>query len=74
MSTPYQEHPDSNVSQALTRLCDALCSWERATGRTSVLVLRESGGFHFRADSGKPLSSDNDDIPDEQLFRMLSQE
>jgi len=27
------EHPDREVQAAITRLADALCSWERATGR-----------------------------------------
>ena len=48
-----------------------LCTWERSTGRTSILVLREAGWFQFRADSGKPLDSSSDEITDEQLFQML---
>lgn len=48
-------HPDAEVQSALTRLLDALCSWERATGRESVFILREVGGFQLRANSGKPL-------------------
>jgi len=43
------EHPDQEVRKALIRLCDALCTWERATGLESVLILREQGGFQFRA-------------------------
>lgn len=38
----YDTHPDSEVRHALVRLNDALCSWERSTGRESVLILRES--------------------------------
>jgi hypothetical protein len=67
----FQQHPCRDVQQALTRLCDALCTWERSTGRMSILVLREAGGFQFRADNGKPIDSSNDDIPDEQLFAGL---
>ena len=48
------KHLDSEVQQAIIRLCDALCTWERNTGRTSALILREQGGFVFRAASGKP--------------------
>jgi hypothetical protein len=51
----YMVHPDQEVKQALIRLCDALCTWERNTGRTSALILREKGGFVFRASSGKPM-------------------
>lgn len=47
-------HPDNAVSQALIRLNDALCSWERATGRQSALILKEQGGFVHRSASGKP--------------------
>ena len=59
-------HPDEEVNKALIRLCDALCSWERSTGRTSALVLRELGGFNFRAASGKPFLLD--DISDDELI------
>lgn len=58
-------HPDNDVQQALIRLDDALCSWERNTGRESVLILREVGGFVHRAVSGKP--DVPEDIPDVEL-------
>lgn len=64
-----QRHPDPAVNQALIQLADALCTWERGTGRQSVLILREQGGFEFRAQSGKP--SINKDIPDALLFGSL---
>jgi hypothetical protein len=75
----WQQHPDHDVRQALIKLCDALCSWERNTGRQSLLIVRENNGelpgdpmrepgFCFRADCGKPLSSDQDDIPDSMLL------
>lgn len=63
-------HPDREVQAALTRLLDALCTWERETGRESVLVLREAGGgFVCRAQSGKP--GIPDDIEDEMLLRSI---
>lgn len=62
------QHQDPNVQTALVRLCDALCTWERNTGRTSALVLREMGGYCFRAASGKPLPSVLEDISDAELF------
>lgn len=49
-------HPDPEVDRLLTKLSDALCKWERSTGRQSLLALREQGGTVFRAVSGKPLS------------------
>lgn len=58
-------HPDRDVEIAIIRLSDALCQWERATGRQSILIVREQGGFVYRAASGKP--NIPDDIADEQL-------
>jgi hypothetical protein len=57
------------VRQALIRLNDALCTWERGTGRQSVLILREQGGFERRSMSGKP--GVPADVTDEQLMGML---
>lgn len=61
----WREHPDHDVRAALVRLCDALCSWERNTGRQNLLVLIEqdyeqpNGRYEFIADSGKPLPDDS---------------
>jgi hypothetical protein len=52
----WTQHPDAEVRQALIRLCDALCSWERATGRQNLLLLIEQPAFDFAADCGKPLT------------------
>ena len=40
----WQQHPDENVQRAIISLCDALCSWERSTGRQSMLIVRENNG------------------------------
>ena len=32
-------HKDKETNQALVRLLDALCEWERNTGRRSTLIL-----------------------------------
>lgn len=61
-------HPNDNVRQALIRLSDAPCEWERMTGRQSILILREQGGFQYRAMSGKP--DVPEDIPDADLFDL----
>lgn len=63
------KHPDDRVQQALVRLNDELCSWGRSTGRQSILILREEGGFVHRSASGKP--DIPDDIEDEQLLKMV---
>lgn len=62
------DHPSREVRQALVRLNDALCSWERSTGRQSILILREQGGFEHRSASGKPAPAD---IEDQYLWDAL---
>lgn len=62
------KHHDEAVSQALIRLDDALCSWERATGRSSVLIIREEGGFEHRSMNGKPIEVS---LPDADLMRTV---
>lgn len=59
-------HPSKEVEKALIRLNDALCTYERATSRESVLILREIDGFVHRSVSGKPCYLD--DVPDYQLM------
>lgn len=77
------DHPDSELNRAITKLCEAIISWERATGRQSVLILRENNGegpgermtepgYVFRAVNGIPLGRDNDDIPDDDLMRPFT--
>jgi len=63
------QHPDPEVRQALVRLTDALCTWERNTGRESVLILREVDGFVYRAVNGKP--DVPNDIEDAQLMKLI---
>ena len=63
------EHKSPEVDKALIQLDDALCSWERATGIESVLILREQGGFVHRAVSGKP--DIPNDIADAQLIETI---
>ena len=63
------EHPDKEVQAAIIRLTDALCTWERATYRDSVLILKEEGGFKHRAFCGKPDNSP--DISDEHLLSLI---
>ena len=69
MSHSMMEHPDPEVVAAVIRLLDVLCQWERAIGRSSVVVIREVEGFEVRAVDGKP--DIPADIPDAQLFQML---
>jgi len=62
------EHADKEVQAAIVRLADAMCTWERATGRENVIIIRE-GDFVFRAMSGKP--NVPEDVTDEQLVRLV---
>ncbi len=61
-------HQCEEVEAAIVRLSDALCTWERNTGRDSVLIIRENG-FVYRAASGKP--GVPDDITDAEIMRRI---
>ncbi len=50
----YQRHPCDDVERALVSLRDALCQWERSTGRKNVFILREEG-FCARVMDGCPV-------------------
>jgi len=65
-----RQHLDPTVQQAIIKLCDALCSWERVTSLESVLIIREQSGFVYRAMSGRP--GIDEDITDAQLLDLLS--
>lgn len=65
----FQTHPSPDVQAAIVRLSDALCTWERETSRQSVLVIREQGGFVYRAQSGKPGVPDF--VDDQMLFESV---
>lgn len=62
-------HLNENVNKALLDLDSALCTWERGTGRESVLVLREAGGFVHRSVNGKP--NVPDDVEDDLLWGLV---
>lgn len=62
------KHISPRVQQALDRLLNELCEWERNTGRQSGLILREQGGFVCRAQSGKPVNLL--DISDAQIIAI----
>lgn len=57
------EHLDAEVRAAIIRLDDALCTWERSTGRESLVIIHEQGGFVHRSASGKPdIPKDIEDV------------
>lgn len=67
-------HKDSDVEQALIHLNDALCSWERATGRESTLILIPHNPDEkiVISQSGKPLPLDSDLEPELMLANALT--
>jgi len=67
-----KKHPDKEVDLAITRLCDALCEYERNSGRNSVLILREEGGWSFRAMGGKPVAPEA--CTDSAMINLLGRE
>lgn len=64
-----KKHASEDVQKAIVQLSDALCQWERSTGIESVFILREQGGFEYRAISGKPGIPNN--ISNEQLIKHM---
>ena len=65
----WTEHPCSEVTAAVIRLNDALCTWERTTGIQSVLIIREDSGWSHRSVSGKP--SVPREVTDHQILDMI---
>ena len=62
-------HMDKECESALIRLNDALCSFERATGRNCTLILIPESpdeNIHI-SQSGKPLPPDSLTDPQEAL-------
>lgn len=62
-------HGDAKVNDAIIKLSDALCEYERATSTDSVFIIRESGNYSYRAVGGKP--SVPDFVKDEDLLKMI---
>jgi hypothetical protein len=57
-------HPDDDVRNAMIRLSDALCRYERSTGREYLLIVKgdtSKGPMEYRSLSGGPASQDADD-------------
>jgi len=61
-------HASEDVRAAITRLSDALCSWERNTGIESVLIIREKD-FVYRAINGKP--NVPEDLSDDDIVKTI---
>lgn len=61
----FTEHPNLDVRIAWRALLNALFEWEWASGLTSVVCLRETGGTVIRAVSGQPVLRIHDPTSDE---------
>jgi len=60
------DHPHEDVRAAMIRLLDALTTWERSTGRHSVVIVKDELGGQCRALDGKPVP---EDVPDDDLLQ-----
>jgi len=67
-STGIPQHKDREVRECLMHLLDALCMWERETGRRSILILREDD-YCCRADSGK--CTIPPDLTDDYILKLF---
>lgn len=56
------------MKSAAIRLLDALCMWERNTGRHHVLILKDSIGCEYRVLDNAPIPSD---VTDQQLLEAF---
>ncbi len=67
-------HKDSKCEQALIRLNDALCTWERDTGRESTLILVPESPDEpiVMSQSGKPLPENFRITPKEMLALAMT--
>lgn len=65
----YSVHVDREIQRLIVALSDALCEYERATSIESVLIIRQQGGFVYRAQSGKP--GIPEDVSDTVLVSLL---
>jgi len=49
-----KQHVSDEVNAAVIRLCDAICSWERSTGREAIVIILGDDGYEHLSISGKP--------------------
>lgn len=68
MKNLLTEHPSADVRRAALSLLDALCTWERTTGRENVVIIKDSIGCQYRSFSGAPQP---EDIPDIQILEAF---
>lgn len=65
------KHPSEEVRRAAVRLLDALCSWERTTGRKNIVIIKDGVGCQYRSLSGSPLPADVTDAQALEAFENM---
>lgn len=80
---PNRVHPNSEIDELFAQLRTALCSWERATGRESLLIFREAdrnlaefgpqpSAVKLRLDNGVSVDPANADLDDAFLLQRFT--
>jgi len=68
MNNMLHNHPSPDVRKGLLALLDALCSWERSTGREYLLIVKDAGGYGYRSLTGSPIPEHTGDHTALELF------
>lgn len=55
----------------MVRLLDALCMWERSTGRHNVVIVKDSIGCGYRSFDGSPVPEEVGDHRLLESFQVL---
>lgn len=62
------DHPSPDVRAAAIRLLDALCMWERNTGRHNIVIIKDTIGCETRTLDGAPVPPE---VSDEHLLQSF---
>lgn len=68
------DHPSVDVKGAALQLLDALCSWERSTGRHNVVIIKDSIGVDYRTFDGAPVNEYTSDAVLLEMYDNISRE
>ena len=74
MKDLLRHHPDDRVIAAAIALLDALCSWERSTGRHNVVIIKDSIGVQYRSFDGAPQPENISDVMMLDAFDCLAKQ
>jgi len=65
------DHPSADVRAAAVKLLDALCMWERSTGRHNLVIIKDSIGCQHRSMDGGPVPKNINDAHLLMVFEGL---